>query len=216
MSNIKLILLMLIGYARVSTLEQNLDLQIDALEQAGCQKIITDTVSGARVERPGLAKLKELLREGDTLVIWKLDRLGRSLKNLIEWIQYLDSEGVALKSLKESIDTSTSTGKLIFHIFGALSEFERDLIRERTQAGMLSARARGKLGGRPKKLSKEKRAMALQLYESKKYTVRWSDLAGHSVKRVIGLKTHKIPFQKQADFYIQWKNAAAFGCSRLQ
>lgn len=162
---------MLIGYARVSTIEQNLNLQIDALEQAGCQKIITDTVSGARVERPGLAKLKELLREGDTLVIWKLDRLGRSLKNLIEWIQYLDHHGVALKSLKENIDTSTSTGKLIFHIFGALSEFERDLIRERTQAGLLSARARGRLGGRPKSLSNEKRELAMQLYNNGKYTV---------------------------------------------
>lgn len=162
---------MLIGYARVSTMEQNLDLQVDALKDAGCEKIITDTVSGARVERPGLAKLKELLRKGDTLVIWKLDRLGRSLKNLIEWVQYLDHHGVALKSLKENIDTSTSTGKLIFHIFGALSEFERDLIRERTQAGMLSARARGRLGGRPKSLSEEKRELAMQLYSTGKYTV---------------------------------------------
>lgn len=162
---------MLIGYARVSTIEQNLDLQIDALKEAGCEKIITDTVSGARVERPGLAKVKELLRKGDTLVIWKLDRLGRSLKNLIEWVQYLDSHGVALKSLKENIDTSTPTGKLVFHIFGALSEFERDLIRERTQAGLLSARARGRLGGRPKSLGEDKRELAMQLYNTGKYTV---------------------------------------------
>lgn len=163
---------MLIGYARVSTLDQNLDLQKDALEKAGCERIYIDKVSGALTERPGLKQLKEVLRKGDTLVVWRLDRLGRSLKNLIEWAIYLEGEGIGLKSLQEAIDTTTSTGKLVFHVFGALAEFERNLIRERTQAGLAAARARGRLGGRPKALDAKKRKLAVDLYHEKKTLVQ--------------------------------------------
>jgi DNA invertase Pin-like site-specific DNA recombinase len=141
---------MKIGYARVSTAEQNLDLQRDALKAAGCEKVITDKASGATAARPGLEKVKELLRAGDTLVVWRLDRLGRSLRDLIGWMTYLDEEKVGLLSLHEAIDTTTTSGKLTFHLFGALAEFERNLIRERTQAGLTAARARGKkVAGRP-------------------------------------------------------------------
>lgn len=161
-----------IGYARVSTHDQNLDLQKDALEKAGCEEIIVDKVSGTVAERTGLKQIKTILRKGDTLVVWRLDRLGRSLKDLIEWVNYLDEKRVGLKSLKESIDTSSSTGKLVFHIFGALAEFERELIRERTQAGLAAARARGRLGGRRKSLDDEDRKIAVDLYNEKKMTVK--------------------------------------------
>lgn len=116
-------------------------------------------------------KVKELLRRWDTLVIWRLDRLGRSLKNLLEWMAWMEQEGVALKSLEENIDTPTSTGKLVFHIFGALVEFERNLIKERTQAGLMSARARGRVGGRPEKLSQDKKALAIKLYNEQDLSV---------------------------------------------
>ena len=162
---------MKIGYARVSTLEQNLDLQIDALKKAGCEKIITDEVSGSVADRPGLTKLKEILRKGDTLVVWRLDRLGCTLKHLIEWVNELDEQGIGFKSLQETIDTTSSSGKLIFHIFGALSEFERNLIRERTRAGIEAARSRGRQGGRPRKLSKDKRQLAVDLYLGKKHSI---------------------------------------------
>ena len=165
-------IIMLIGYARVSTFDQNPNLQKDALEKAGCEKIFLDTVSGTVPQRPGLTKAKELLRKGDTLVVWRLDRLGRSLRDLIDWITYLDTEGVALKSLQESIDTSTATGKLTFHIFGALAEFERHLILERTQAGLSAARARGRLGGRPKTLDDDKKQVVINLYNERKLTVK--------------------------------------------
>ena len=122
------------GYARVSTLDQNPNLQSDELEKAGCEEVVVDRVSGTVAIRPGLEKVKGLLRKGDTLVVWRLDRLGRSLRDLIEWAQWLEGHGVALQSLKEAIDTTTPTGKLTFHLFGALAQFERDLIRERTQA----------------------------------------------------------------------------------
>ncbi|WP_064198654.1 MULTISPECIES: recombinase family protein [Emticicia] len=163
---------MFIGYARVSTLDQNPELQIDALKAAGCEKIFIDKMSGATSDRPELNKLKEQLRKGDTLVVWRLDRLGRSLKDLIDWVNYLDAEGVALKSLQESIDTGSSTGKLVFHIFGALAEFERNLIRERTTAGLTAARSRGRVGGRPKKLNEKKSKMARDMYDSKKYEIK--------------------------------------------
>lgn len=163
---------MKIGYARVSTLEQNLDLQIDALKKAGCEKIITDELSGSVADRPGLIKVKELLRASDTFVVWRLDRLGRTLKNLIEWLNTLEKEGIHFQSLQETIDTTTSTGKLIFHIFGALSEFERNLIRERTQAGLAAARARGRQGGRPKKLTSDKIQLVIDLYQSKKHSIQ--------------------------------------------
>lgn len=162
---------MKIGYARISTLEQNTDLQCDALEQAGCDKIITDKISGTVAVRPGLDKIKELLRPGDTLVVWRLDRLGRSLKDLINWADYLNSNQIILQSLQEAIDTSTSTGKLTFHLFGALAEFERNLIQERTQAGLAAARARGRKGGRPKTLNADKQNLAVRLYNEKKTPV---------------------------------------------
>lgn len=162
---------MLIGYARVSTHDQQLNAQEDLLRAAGCEKILTDKVSGTVTERSGLNEVKKLLRSGDTLVVWRLDRLGRSLKDLIDWVAYLESEGVALKSLHESIDTATSTGKLVFHLFGALAEFERNLIQERTMTGLSAARARGQLGGRPNALNADKQQLAVQLYLDKKTSV---------------------------------------------
>jgi DNA invertase Pin-like site-specific DNA recombinase len=163
---------MKIGYARVSSFDQNLDLQRDALKRAGCDRVIVDKTSGKNTDRPGLKTIKEILRAGDVLVVWRLDRLGRSLKDLIEWVNYLDKQEVALTSLEEAINTSSATGKLVFHIFGALAEFERQLIRERTQAGLAAARARGRRGGRPKALNAEKRALAIQLYEEKKIAIK--------------------------------------------
>jgi len=163
---------MLIGYARVSTQDQNPDLQKDALEKAGCSEIYTDKVTGTAAHRPALAKAKARLREGDTFVVWRLDRLGRSLKDLIEWVAYFEKEGIAFKSLQESIDTTTPTGKLIFHMFGALAEFERNLIRERTQAGLAAARARGRKGGRSKALSPAKRKRAVELYKKKEISIK--------------------------------------------
>ncbi len=162
---------MLIGYARVSTQDQTLDLQKDALEKAGCTRIFTDIASGAKVERTGLDEALNYVRSGDTLVVWRLDRLGRSLKHLIETITSLESRGIGFKSITEAIDTTTSGGKLIFHIFGALAEFERDIIRERTQAGLTAARARGRKGGRPKALTPKKQEQALTLYNAKTHTI---------------------------------------------
>jgi DNA invertase Pin-like site-specific DNA recombinase len=162
---------MLIGYARVSTQDQTLALQQDALEKLGCTKIFTDTASGAKQERKGLDDALNYVREGDTLVVWRLDRFGRSLKDLIERITHLNNGQIGLKSLTENIDTTTSGGKLVFHLFGALAEFERDIIRERTQAGLTAARARGRKGGRPKALTDKKVAMVKELYENKKLTI---------------------------------------------
>lgn len=162
---------MLIGYARVSTTDQTLNLQSDALEKMGCIKIFTDTISGAKEERKGLYEALNYVREGDTLVVWKLDRLGRSLKHLIETITKLNKRKIGFKSITENIDTTTSGGKLIFHIFGALAEFERDIIRERTNAGLQAARARGRLGGRPKALNTKKQSIAQALYEDKNNTI---------------------------------------------
>jgi DNA invertase Pin-like site-specific DNA recombinase len=141
---------MIIGYARVSTEDQNLDLQLDALKEAGCKKIFQDKISGVKEDRYGLLQVLEIVRSGDTLVVWKLDRLGRSLQHLILVIDELRGRDVYFRSIKESLDTSSSTGKLIFHIFGALAEFEREIIKERTMAGLAAARARGRVGGRPK------------------------------------------------------------------
>src|SRR5512143_3105622 len=158
---------MLIGYARVSTLEQTLALQQDALTQAGCERIFTDTASGSLTARPGLTEALAFARPGDTLIVWRLDRLGRSLRHLIDTIALLQERGLGFSSLQEQIDTTTSGGKLVFHVFGALAEFERDLIRERTQAGLLAARARGRLGGRPRALDLRKVQIAQQLYNDK-------------------------------------------------
>jgi DNA invertase Pin-like site-specific DNA recombinase len=162
---------MRIGYARVSTTEQNLDLQRDALKRAGCDKIIEDTASGGKVHRSGLERVWEMLRPGDVLAVWRLDRLGRSLKHLIEMMADLEGQGVGFQSVTESIDTTTPGGRLVFHIFGALAEFERNLIRDRTHAGLAAARARGRKGGRRKKLGEKQRAVAVDLYRQKKHTI---------------------------------------------
>ena len=162
---------MLIGYARVSTHEQTLHLQQDALKKAECSKIFTDTASGAKTERKGLEGALSYVRKGDTLVVWRLDRLGRSLPHLITTITDLEDRGIGFKSLTENIDTTTSGGKLIFHIFGALAEFERNLIRERTTAGLTAARARGRTGGRPKTLTERQRSIAQALYNDKQHSI---------------------------------------------
>lgn len=147
---------MKIGYARVSTSDQNLDLQIDELKKAGCEEIYQEKISGAGVERKSLQEAFKILRAGDSLIVWKLDRLGRSLKELIELTNQLQEKGVNFVSLQEGFDTSTAGGKLIFHVFGALAEFEKSLIIERTKAGLTAARSRGRLGGRPTVLTSEK------------------------------------------------------------
>ncbi|WP_084709502.1 recombinase family protein [Rubrobacter aplysinae] len=151
-----------IGYAQVSTGDQSLELQKEALENVGVEEryIYTDVTGGANFERPGLERARDQLREGDTLVVWRLDRLGRSLKDLIETVNELADRGIGFKSLTEAIDTTTSGGRLVFHIFGALAEFEREIIRERTMAGLNTARARGRYGGRPKAMDDKKVRMA--------------------------------------------------------
>ena len=147
---------MLIGYARVSTQDQNLDLQIDALTKAGCSKIFAEKITGSSSERSELNQMKSYIRDGiDTVVVYKLDRLGRSLKHLVNEMQELNDRKIGFKSLQENIDTTTPGGRLFFHMFAALAEFERDVIRERTQAGLRAARARGRMGGRPTKLTQE-------------------------------------------------------------
>ena len=144
---------MRIGYARVSTQVQNLDLQIDALKKSGCEKIFTDKMSGGVQERPGLSEAINFARQGDSLVVWRLDRLGRSLQHLIECVNRLQISNIGFASIQENIDTSTMNGKLVFHIFGAMAEFEKSLIRERTMSGLAAARARGRVGGRPRKIN---------------------------------------------------------------
>ncbi len=161
---------MLIGYCRVSTDDQTLDLQRDALQAVGCERVFEDKAGGAKADRPGLKEALGHLRAGDTLVVWRLDRLGRSLKDLILRAEELHAQGVGLRSLQESIDTDSASGQLIFHIFGALAQFERTLIRERTQAGLTAARARGRKGGRKKRLDKKQRAHAVALYKSREHT----------------------------------------------
>ncbi len=163
---------MLVGYARVSTIEQDVTPQTDELKKAGCGRIFRDKASGAKSERPGLQEAMDFLRKGDSLVVWRLDRLGRSLKHLIETVAILEERGVGFRSLQEAIDTTTSGGRLIFHIFGALAEFERNLIRERTLAGLRAARARGRIGGRPRALDAKKTALAYRLYDEKKYAIK--------------------------------------------
>ena len=161
----------LLGYARVSTGEQELGLQYDALTAAGCARIFSDTASGALDDRPELARVLDHLRAGDTLVVWRLDRLGRSLRHLIDTVSMLAERGVGFRSLQESIDTTTPGGRLVFHVFGALAEFERDLIRERTNAGLAAARARGRKGGRPSVMTPDKLAVVREMYASGKHTV---------------------------------------------
>ena len=152
-----------IGYARVSTADQDLALQRDALAAAGCDRIFEDRASGAKADRPGLAQALSYARSGDVLAVWKLDRLGRSMSHLIATVSELESRGVGLRSLTEQIDTTTPGGRLIFHVFGALGQFERDLIRERTRAGLKAAEARGRRGGRKPVVTDEKLRRARQL-----------------------------------------------------
>src|SRR6266498_5966285 len=189
---------MLVGYARVSTLDQNLELQKDALENAGCTKMFTDTISGATTERPGLREALGFVRPGDILVVWKLDRLGRTLKQLIELVNDLQQRGIGFKSLTENIDTTSPGGKLIFHIFGSLAEFERDLIRERTRAGLAAARARGRIGGRPRAegLNDEKKiVLARSLYNDKSNTIdticKTLKVSRATLYRYVSVQRHK-------------------------
>lgn len=160
-----------LGYARVSTTDQDAQLQLDALSAAGCYRIFTDTASGSLESRPELNKLLDQIRPGDTLVVWRLDRFGRSIRYLINHMDALQQQGVEFKSLQENIDTSSSGGLLVFNIFASLAEFERDLIRERTNAGLQAARARGRIGGRPSSFSPDKLRTAKRMYEQKDMTV---------------------------------------------
>ena len=171
---------MTFGYCRVSTTHQDEALQQDALEKAGVDRIFVDTASGATESRPALDELLGQLRPGDTVVVWRLDRLGRSLRHLIDVVGDLDRRGVALRSLRESLDTSTPGGRLVFHVFGALAEFERDLIRERTTAGLEAARARGRHGGRPTVWTPEKLRTAHAMYDSGEHEVA-------TIARVLGV-----------------------------
>ncbi|HYV34812.1 MAG TPA: recombinase family protein [Gemmataceae bacterium] len=163
---------MLVGYARVSTGDQHLDLQKDALVKAGCERMFTDVASGAAADRQGLLDAIQFLRPGDTLVAWKLDRIGRSVRHLIDVVTDLQKRNIGFRSLQESIDTTTSGGKLVFHVFAALAEMERDVIRERTMAGLAAARARGRKGGRPRKLSDKQIEMATTLMQNTQTAVK--------------------------------------------
>lgn len=174
---------MIIGYARVSTIEQDTSLQSDALEQASCEKIFQENISGTTKNRPELTRCLDTLREGDTLIVWRLDRLGRSLKDLLEIVSTLEEQKVFFKSIKESIDTTSAGGKLVFHLFASLAEFERSLIQERTKAGLAAARARGRKGGRPKKLDKDQIRKARAMLQDPMITK--TEVAKHfSVSRV--------------------------------
>ena len=153
----------LIGYARVSTQDQNLDLQTEALTKAGCEKIFNDKISGSRAERPGLTKALEMLREGDTLVVWKLDRLGRSVKNLVDLVGELHQQGIQFKSLTDAIDTGTPSGRFFFHVMASLAEMERELTVERTRAGLEVARQLGRKGGRRRQMTESKIESAKKL-----------------------------------------------------
>ena len=154
---------MLIGYARVSTQDQNLDLQSEALTKAGCERIFNDKISGSRTERPGLTKALEMLREGDTLVVWKLDRLGRSVKNLVDLVGELHQQGIQFKSLTDAIDTGTPSGRFFFHVMASLAEMERELTVERTRAGLEVARLLGRKGGRRRQMTESKIESAKKL-----------------------------------------------------
>ena len=157
---------MMIGYARVSTTDQDLSLQLDALHKAGCSRVFEERLSGRGMDRPELTRCLDTLRVGDTLAVWRLDRLGRSIRDLIDIVQQLEKAGIQFVSLTEEINTRTATGKLTFHIFASIAEFERNLIRERTNAGLMAARARGKVGGAPPKTSVKQDQAMLTLWES--------------------------------------------------
>ncbi|MBK8295145.1 MAG: recombinase family protein [Solirubrobacterales bacterium] len=154
-----------LGYARVSTVDQNLDMQLDALNQAGCSRIFSDKVTGTQAERPELTKMLEYARAGDTIVVWKLDRFGRNLKDLLDQVNGLDDRGIGFKSLNDNIDTTSPGGRLVFHVFGAMAQYERDMLSDRTRAGLEAARARGRVGGRKRSFTDEKVAVARDLYD---------------------------------------------------
>ena len=182
---------MLIGYARVSTDDQNLDLQTAALTAAGCERVFTETASGAKADRPALAEALAFMRDGDTLVVWKLDRLARSLRQLLETIERLDDAGVQFRSLTEAIDTTTPGGRLVFSVFGAIAEFERALIVERTNAGLAHARSKGRIGGRPKKMTADdvQAAQALLAQLSVSETARRLGVSVSTLRRHVRLST---------------------------
>lgn len=176
---------MIVGYARVSTLDQNEALQTDALRGAGCERLFVDHASGAKAHRPELDHLLDVIREGDTLVVWKLDRLGRSVQNFVDLMNLLQSRGVGFRSLTENMDTTTPGGVLVFNVCAAMAQFERDLIRERTNAGLSAARARGRVGGRPSKLDERQRARIRELYRGRTLTVQEISDQYHVSRRTI-------------------------------
>lgn len=157
---------MLVGYARVSTQDQNLELQLKALKKIGCKKLCQDQISGARNNRPGLQLALEVLRKGDTLVVWKLDRLGRTVKGLVDLVNKLHQNGAHFKSITDNVDTSTPSGRFFFHIMASLAQMERELVAERTRAGLAAARAQGRIGGRKRKMTKSKVESAKKLLAS--------------------------------------------------
>lgn len=176
---------MKIGYARVSTSEQNLQLQENALEKFGCDKVFTDQISGKTEERYGLNQLLNALRSGDTVVVWRLDRLARSLKHLIEIVLELEKREVSLVSITENIDTSSPGGRLVFHIFGSIAQFELEIIRQRTLAGLEAAKERGRLGGRPTKLTSDKKSIIKQLMQNK-------DVCAGDIAKIIGVSRSSV------------------------
>lgn len=157
---------MLVGYARVSTIDQNLELQIVALQEAGCEKIYQDQISGTKTNRPGLNMVLEVLRKNDTLVVWKLDRLGRTVKGLIDLVIFLHQKGIHFKSITDNVDTSTPSGRFFFHVMASLAQMERELMAERTKAGLAAAKAKGRVGGRRRKMTQSKIESAKQLLSS--------------------------------------------------
>lgn len=172
---------MRIGYARISTTDQTMDLQNDALAKAGCERVFHEVASGARADRPVLAEAMRTLRAGDSLVVYRLDRLARSLSHLLALMEQLDQIGVGFHSVTEAIDTSTAGGRLVFGIFGAVASFERDLIVERTRAGLDAARQRGRIGGRPKVMTAEKKGAAIKLLAAGSTAREVSDALGVSI-----------------------------------
>lgn len=157
---------MLVGYARVSTLDQNLDLQLSALEEAGCEKLYQDQISGTKANRPGLSMALEVLRKNDTLVVWKLDRLGRTVKGLIDLVNFLHQKEIHFKSITDNVDTSTPAGRFFFHVMASLAQMDRELLAERTKAGLAAAKAKGRVGGRKRKMTQSKIESAKQLLSS--------------------------------------------------
>ncbi|MDH6238404.1 recombinase family protein [Cryobacterium sp. CG_9.6] len=187
----------LLGYARVSTTDQDASLQVDALNAAGCYRVFVDTISGSIDQRPELGKLLDQLRPGDTLVVWRLDRLGRSIRHLIDQLSLLSERKIGFRTLQETIDTTSSGGRLVFHVFAALAEFERDLIRERTNAGLQAARARGRTGGRPPLLTDDQVTTAQRMYQQKDMTVaQIGDVLGVS-RTTIYRTLHRQPVKPQ-------------------